>query len=177
MKTAELIRACADWREALEKTTDARLIAPTESGQWTLGQVYAHIIDATELMVVPQIEKCMSPDWRSTSKGKTLAGFGVFALGSIPPIRIRFRPSPDYAPKQPESREAIRVALDRMEARLLDLSARLVDIPADRRARHPLLGMLNAAEWLEFAQMHLRHHHRQRRRLERILDSRSPAAN
>ncbi|HVT05306.1 MAG TPA: DinB family protein [Thermoanaerobaculia bacterium] len=173
-KSAEGIRLLiASWRDALEQTSDLRLSAPTEPGQWTLGQVYAHIIEATDGLAIPQLEKCLSPDRESTTKGKTIPGIAVFALGAIPPIRIRFRPSPDYVPKQPANREAIRVSLDAMETRLLELVDRVEGAPTDRRARHPLLGMLNAAEWLQFAQMHLRHHLRQRRRLERILDAKA----
>lgn len=173
VKTEDGIRqVCALWRDALEQTSDDTLRAATAPGEWTLGQVYAHIVDATDGMVVPQIEKCLSVERTAAKKGKTLAGFFVFALGRIPPVRIRFQPIPGYAPKQPRDGASIRSSLDAMEARLLDLVARASSAPRDRRARHPLLGMLNAGEWLQFAQMHLHHHLRQRRRLEQLLKRR-----
>jgi hypothetical protein len=45
-----------------------------------------------------------------------------------------------------------------------------IDFSSGRgKAGHPGLGYFSAAEWLQFAEMHLRHHFRQKERLDVAL--------
>ena len=37
------------------------------------------------------------------------------------------------------------------------------------KAKHPGLNYLNASEWLQFADMHMRHHLRQKKRIDDFL--------
>ena len=39
------------------------------------------------------------------------------------------------------------------------------------KTQHPGLGYFNATEWLQFATMHLRHHFKQKKRIEEYFSS------
>jgi hypothetical protein len=41
--------------------------------------------------------------------------------------------------------------------------------PSTGKSRHPGLGYFNAGEWLRFIEMHMRHHLRQKERIDAFL--------
>ncbi|HEV9036934.1 MAG TPA: hypothetical protein VGQ51_09945 [Puia sp.] len=46
---------------------------------------------------------------------------------------------------------------------------RMIQGPATGKTRHPGLHYFNSLEWLQFAEMHMRHHFRQKKRIDACL--------
>jgi hypothetical protein len=159
------------YRQQLDRYNMDQLIRTPEEGEWSLGQMYVHLIQTTLRMQLRQIEACRES--RGTGDGtvgeKTEPGKAVFDLGAFPPIRIRVAASDAYTPRQPESKEQLVDGLNEVVRRMREIEPSLEEIPAENTAPHPRLGELNAKEWFALAEMHFRHHLRQKERLDALL--------
>jgi hypothetical protein len=145
---------------------------PSES-EWSLGQVYLHLINSALYMQLRNVEICRDQDPQTAGMGgeKTEAGEAVLSQGSFPAMRIQVPPSPQYTPQQPESKEQIINGLNDVLRRMKEIEPTLDDIPPLCTALHPRLGALNAKEWFALIEMHYRHHFLQKERLERFIHS------
>lgn len=70
----------------------------------------------------------------------------AFRVGSLPSDRIQVPPSPQYTPRQPESKEEIKAGMQDIIARMRFIAPTLDDIPLENTIEHPGLGYLNAKE-------------------------------
>jgi len=161
-KTARL------WLVALNDYTDERFARQPE-GQWSIGQVYYHLVTGTERFHLRACRKCLEHRAEIVEGGKTLPGKIVFLLGSFPPAKIRVPPSDDYTPKQPQSRAEMREGLLKLIETMRALAPQIDHAPPAQKCKHPALGMLNAEEWYGLIEMHFRHHLRQKKRLDKFL--------
>jgi hypothetical protein len=53
------------------------------------------------------------------------------------------------------------------------MNVTILKSPFHGKTKHPGLGFFNANEWLQFAEMHLRHHLKQKERIEEFLKIRN----
>lgn len=156
---------------ALDRFDLERLTRVTAEDDWSIGQMYMHLIQSALHMQLRNAELCGNPQEAAAAggEGKTEDGQAVFALGSFPPIRIRVPADKQVTPPQPESKRQIVEGFARVAERMRELEPTLDAIPPSRTVRHPRLGALNAKEWFCLVEMHFRHHLRQLERLEAQL--------
>ncbi|WP_019532801.1 DinB family protein [Paenibacillus ginsengihumi] len=155
---------------ALDRFDLEELTRVTAEDDWSIGQMYMHLIQSALYMQLRNAELCGNPQEAAAGgEGKTENGQAVFAAGSFPPIRIRVPADKQAAPPQPESKRQIVEGLHRVAERMRELEPTLDAIPPAQTVRHPALGALNAKEWFCLVDMHFRHHLRQLERLEAQL--------
>ncbi|RUT33491.1 DinB family protein [Paenibacillus zeisoli] len=156
--------------ENVERFSLQQLQQVPAEGEWSLGQMYMHLIGSALHMQLRNAERCLSGDGDEVEgPAKTEAGAKIFELGGFPPVRIQVPPSPQYTPAQPESKEQLTAGLHQAAAKMEELEARVKDSAEDHRALHPRLGALTATEWFALAEMHYRHHLLQEERLIQAL--------
>jgi hypothetical protein len=145
---------------------------PSEN-EWSLGQMYLHLIQAALFMQIRNIEECMRPsvDTASSVEEKTEAGKAVFEQGDFPPVRIHVPPSPQYTPSQPKDKEQIAEGLTAVQHRMKEIEPMLDKAPLMNTVLHPRFGALNAKEWFKLVEMHYRHHLQQKDRLKGYIES------
>lgn len=156
--------------QELNNITMEELSYQPSENDWSLGQMYMHLINSALYMQLQNIDHCMmrreaAPE---EAQGKTKDGIAVFERGSFPPIRIQVPASPAYTPKQPESKEQIIQGLHQVVSRMEEIEPQLADAPLQRTVAHPRFGFLNALEWFKLIEMHYRHHLLQLDRLKAI---------
>ncbi|WP_438434041.1 DinB family protein [Gorillibacterium sp. sgz500922] len=160
---------------------DQLLWKPAED-EWSLGQMYMHLIRSAQFMQLRNAALCLEPGGSPevAHTGKTKPGEVLFKTGSFPPERIRVAPSPQYTPPQPESKEQLVDGLRDTLRRMVEIEPRIASefdpvIQVRREAGkeivrntvlHPRFGGLNAWEWFRLVEMHYRHHLLQKRRLD-----------
>lgn len=146
---------------------------PSEN-EWSLGQMYLHLINTALYMQLRNAEQCMalSSDSGVATGEKTEAGKAVFDLGGFPPVRIQVQPSPMYTPQQPESKDQLVQGLTAVLSRMKEMEPTIDQAPMHNTVAHPRLGALNAKEWFELVEMHYRHHLLQEKRLRRGFENR-----
>jgi hypothetical protein len=154
------------YTQQLERYDMDQLTRTPEEGEWSLGQVYVHLIQTSLHMQLRQIEACRQS--RGAAGVKNEQGQAVFALGAFPPIRIRVI-SEAHTPSQPESKVQLAEGLKEVVRRMREIEPVLEQIPAEHTAPHPRLGELTAKEWFTLIAMHFRHHLRQKERLDALL--------
>ncbi|UQZ37424.1 hypothetical protein C2I18_07775 [Paenibacillus sp. PK3_47] len=162
---------CTHYARGLNSLTPEQL-KQREDGEWSLGQMYVHLIQSALHMHLRNAEGCLTGSGSGEpSAGKTPAGITAFAQGEFPPVRIRVPDSPQYTPAQPESKEELAEGLSRVSREMKNMAGRLLETKSSGVIVHPGFGELDAAEWYRLVEMHYRHHLRQEERLRANLQT------
>ncbi|MCF7756714.1 DinB family protein [Paenibacillus xylanexedens] len=138
--------------------------------EWSIGQMYVHLIQSALFLHLHNIEQCLSSGDSTLNSGeeKTELGRKVFELGQFPPVPIKVPASPQYTPQPPESMESLIDGLRMVVERMRSTAAVLHQASVNNKIRHPRLGALNAQEWFLLIEMHYRHHFLQ---LDRLISN------
>jgi hypothetical protein len=160
------------WITALQNYDFDALVAKPDPETWSLGQVFLHLISETNYYI-EQIEYCLIHH-ENASGQMTENGLLMFANNEFPDERIKNdAPSAQNIP-QPTSKSDLLEQMLSLKTQLNLLWDKIMDIKPLGKTRHPGLGYFNAQEWVQFAEMHLRHHLRQRKRIENTKASIKP---
>ena len=155
------------YREFLKTVNDDSFVATPLHGGWSFAEVYSHIISANFLSVVA-IEKCLNktveiktrkPNWRV----RLILFFGRFPPGRyiVPTV---------LAPSVKKiSAEDAKNNLIRLVKKIEEIDKGFAKYNPDYKAKHPVLGYLDAKAWLRFIYVHSKHHQRQVKRIERMF--------
>ena len=144
---------------------------PSEK-EWSIGQLYDHLINGTYAYHLKQIENCLHQKGGSETGEKKFKGKMLFFLKSFPNIRIKGISTALYEPEQPDSPVKVKDDLYKF-IKAMHQAAKNIDAlsPSKYKVLHPSLGMLTAEEWYMLIEMHFRHHLKQKSRLDEIVRS------
>ncbi|AHA09614.1 MULTISPECIES: DinB family protein [Bacillus] len=148
----------------LEKYSIEQFRMKPSSEEWSLGQMYNHLIAST-YMQLDAITKCKGETPSVTNK-KTDMGEKVYKLGAFPDIQIKVPNHPGYTPENPINKEEVQERFLKLITVVKDIEPTITSIRSACKVEHPGLGYLNAAEWFQLISMHFAHHLRQKERLE-----------
>lgn len=158
------------WIAALTTYSDAEFATKPTKEAWSIGQVYAHLASVTD--------KCLENALRcAENKGETgHSGFGpaFFSwMGAFPPVKMHIKKIPPglesvYAPAQPNKAEAEKLLLHALERMKSSISA-VQKADRNQRIAHWAGGWFNAQQWFHSCEMHLKHHFRQKKRIDKSL--------
>jgi hypothetical protein len=148
--------------KALDNYTLEQICRQPQPGRWSLGQMYRHIIDDTAWFV-QQMKACLATTHHINESMHEDAQ-AMFAANAFPDILIEGPATNTYIPQPPSKDELLQELLTiQNEVNSLDFSA------PSGKTLHPGLLYFNATEWLQFAEMHIRHHFRQKQRIDNYL--------
>ncbi len=162
-------KVVAEWRTALDDYTPEQFALKPSAEEWSIGQVYAHLLQTAHFMQLRNAGECLAGNGARSATGHNANGEGVFAANAFPPIQIKVPASPGYTPRQPEGIEGLREELDALTETMRSFAGRIAGFDPEVRLSHPGLGLLNAEEWYLMVEMHFRHHLHQKRRLDAWL--------
>ncbi|PEZ09303.1 hypothetical protein CN326_02945 [Bacillus sp. AFS018417] len=151
----------------LEKYPLELFIQKPSDEEWSLGQMYNHLILSAFHMQIAAIEKCANQT-AAIGGDKTDAGEKIYAMGAFPPIQIKVPDRPGYTPDNPTNKEDMKQSLLQLIEKMKEIGPKLSTIPGDFKVEHPRLGYLNATEWFQLIYMHFQHHLRQKERLDSL---------
>ncbi len=174
MKPKSSVKKCLDtisvWEQSLVGYSLKQLQDKPDKDCWSLGQVYLHLIDQTERYNMQQIEICLASN-RNAQKNKSVEGQKVFGHNAFPALKLK-GPSSNYNNlEQPIHIGSLRVAIIGLKKQITLLDKKISASKFQGKTKHPGFGYLNASEWLQFIEMHFRHHLRQKRRIDAYLKS------
>lgn len=138
--------------------------------EWSIGQMYVHLIQSALFMHLHNVEQCLSSkdSALNSDEEKTELGRQVFESGHFPPVPVKVPPSPQYTPQPPESMESLIDGLHMVVERMRSTEPLVYQASVNNKIRHPRLGALNAKEWFLLIEMHYRHHFLQ---LDRLISN------
>ncbi len=157
------------WINDLPGKTFEQLCVKPSSKSWSLGQVYVHLIENT-LYYLEQAKVCLATNDHASDEMSDHAK-EMFANNQFPDMLIE-GPAENATTPQPTSKEELLLGMQNLKSEANRL-ANLMSVSAFKgKTKHPGLLYFNASEWLQFGEMHMRHHLRQKKRIEEFLKSR-----
>jgi DinB superfamily len=159
-----------NWIKELEKYSFAQLLAKPSPISWSLGQLYMHLIGATGYFV-KQIKICTSNNDNINEEAFDNAKI-MFRNDDFPDALLEGPPSNAKTP-QPLSKEQLVTELTHLKNEIKNAEALISASQFKGKTKHFGLGYFTANEWLQFAEMHFRHHLRQKKRLDDFLKENS----
>lgn len=159
------------WLAALDTYTIEELLKKPSEESWSIGQVYIHIATANKHFLGKNAYSLANGEDVTIGKGKTKWGRMVFLFNMFPPMRVKMpkKQTGGTEPIQPESKEQIERKIRENLAFFKEIEELVAAAPKDRTKKYPFLGYLNAAEWYTIAGLHMKHHLRQKRKLDKFL--------
>jgi len=154
-----------DWISSLDQYSFNELLRKPDPGSWSIGQVYMHLVNETRYYI-SRVEDCLATNDHATEKMKE-AGVTMLSNNAFPDARIKGEPDSIAKIQQPLSQSKLRQEMLALKTAMNDLWKRMLKQPTAGKTMHPGLGYFNAMEWFQFAEMHLRHHFRQKNRIEK----------
>jgi DinB superfamily len=154
------------WIKELEQYDFVRLCAKPSPKRWSPGQVYMHLIGQTNYFI-EQIKVCVSNNDNIMEEASPAAKT-MFANNDFPDAVIEGPPDNANTP-QPGSKEDLVIRLMNLKAEINNVAILISNSPYKGKTKHPGLNYFDANEWLQFAEMHFRHHLRQKKRIDDFL--------
>ncbi len=148
------------WITGLSQYNFVQLCLKPSPESWSIGQLYIHLINDTNFYI-EQIKNCIAASGKQVNSEAKPAAKAMFKNNHFPDERIQGSPENASLP-QPLSKEALLKGLQAIRAELESLSHIIEKNKPVGKTMHPGLGYFTAAEWLQFAEMHFRHHIKQK---------------
>ena len=162
----ELEDALMAWKDVLATYNETMLLQKPAANSWSMGQLYMHLVAETSFYLT-QVEACLrSP--QNSERQPTAEGKAMLAANSFPDVRIEGPPT-NALVQQPADKAQVIAGFDDLLNTLRMVNAQAANSSVSGKTAHPGLGYLTAAEWAQFAAMHLRHHLRQKARIDSFL--------
>ena len=155
------------WQNALEGYDYQQLTAKLSTTTWSIGQVYMHLLEDTSYYL-EQIHVCVANNDHATEVA-TIEGRVMLSNSDFPNEILEGAPSNAFVP-QPESKEQLMTDLSNLKSHMNLAAIKISESPFCGKTQHPGLGYFSAHEWVQFADMHFRHHLRQKKRIDDFLE-------
>jgi hypothetical protein len=155
------------WIDYLDDYSLEMLRQRPQADAWSLGQVYVHIIEDTTFYL-EQMKAALASNNLHAEKAMHTRASALFENNGLPDMALE-NPFNDINLRQPESKDELSESLTSIKDEVNRLLA-TVDLSAAKgKTEHPGFAFFDTWEWLQFAEMHMRHHVRQKKRIDERL--------
>lgn len=155
------------WIDSLDDYSLEMLQQRPAVDSWSLGQVYIHIIEDTTFYL-DQMKAALASDNLHAEKSMHARAKAIFENGGLPDMALE-NPFNDINLRQPASKGELLQSLTSIKENVNELLASVDLSKAKGKTEHPGFAFFDTWEWLQFAEMHMRHHIRQKRRIDERL--------
>ncbi len=155
------------WIDQLEDYSLDMLQQRPAVDSWSLGQVYVHIIEDTTFYV-EQMKAALASDDLHAEKSMHTRAKAMFENGGMPDMALE-NPFNDINLRQPESKHELLQSMTFIKEEVNRLFATGDLSSANGKTEHPGFAFFDTWEWLQFAEMHMRHHLRQKKRIDESI--------
>jgi hypothetical protein len=154
------------WIKSVDQYNFIQLCTKPSPASWSLGQVCMHLMDNTDFYI-EQIHICLSND-DNLLEEMSVNAKTMFHNNDFPDAVLEGPPENLLTP-QPDSREQLMDYLIKLKEEITTIGILISTSQFRGKTKHPGLNYFNAHEWFQFAEMHFRHHLRQKKRIEEFL--------
>ncbi len=152
------------YRTQLTHFTDAQFQLTPPIGGWSYSEVYAHIFDAS-ILSLQSMEKCL--EGLGKNRPTVFAVKIILWWGMLPP-GVKYKVPPVLADRvKLISKTEAEMMIARFSEQLDEDYKKMSRARIDLKTAHPVMGFLNAKQWLRFIEIHLNHHLKQLKRIEK----------
>ena len=156
------------WLNELNSFTLNQLLQKPDKTSWSLGQLYNHIINETN-WYNGQIQIALTDDQNSNIAASESTRV-LKERGSFEDKLFKGDPLITETIEQPKSIENIKSELEQLKTRTNELYTKMIEASTYGKSEHPGMGFMDCFEWLRYSEMHMRHHLKQKARIENFLN-------
>jgi len=151
------------YRDMLNSIAEEDFQLTPPIGGWSYSEVYSHIFDASLLAMQP-MEDCITGTGQE--RKTAFAVKVILFIGSLPPGKFKV-PEKLVSRVKKISKAEAEAFINEFLLRLQKDEAHIGNASDLIKNKHPRLGYLNAVQWLRFIEIHLKHHLKQLKRIEK----------
>lgn len=158
-----ILKKVAAYQQMLHQFDPANFQVEPPIGGWSYSEVYAHIFDSSLICLIA-MNNCIKGDGKEKSTHiivKAILFFGMFPPGrkyNVPEkLALRVKKIGFAAAQQ---------FITDFELQLAQIYPKVKNADPKIKVKHPVIGYLNAKQWLQFIEIHLNHHLKQLKRIE-----------
>ena len=148
-----------EWIGFVDEYTLEALCCKPNIGAWSLGQVYVHLINDTAFFVEQMNAALLTVD--NSEKEMHPFAKAMFANNSFPADKLK-NPANSLDLRQPASKQELLQGLLAIKDKVNGLYFTFDIAGSIGKTGHPGFHFFTALEWLQYAEMHMRHHLRQK---------------
>ncbi|WP_343509775.1 hypothetical protein [Algoriphagus sp. SE2] len=157
------------WIEELTRFNIGQLQTKPDDRSWSLGQLYQHLIEETswyndQILMTLGNEKNIEKETSDSAKI-------LLDRGSFENKRFQGDPLISENIKQPTNKAQLKSELERLKKNTNVIWVKMTGTSKYGKSEHPGIGFLNCFEWIQYSEMHMRHHLKQKKRIEKFLES------
>jgi len=158
------------WIADFKAYSEERLYHKPSENEWSLAELYDHVMRVARTYQIPNFYKCVHQTPES-GPPKNAKGYLIFNLNILPYRKIRMQSFPqnivtDFTPKIRKRMELL-ADFENFRKEVIQLNEELKTVDGTTKHRHPFFGVINARDWFALIAIHMRHHHPQKKRLEK----------
>ncbi len=162
------------WLAELEKYNEEPFKRKPNDTSWSLGELYNHLYVST-LFYLKNIDNCIEKKESKVGGRKNIAGTITFFQNSFMPFKYKLGVNEKYPPEMPKDIMAIKDKLIKLMKLMYFAGEKIEKLSKEdlkHKTKNPGFGFLNASEWYRLAEIHFRHHMRQKNKLETFISKR-----
>ena len=163
MQVSDFNRTIDVWIASLDDYTVEQLLFKPSRHSWSHGQLMNHLIESTAFYL-SNIKICISSNDNEHEK-KLPSAENIFSNNQLPNMDIKGPASNDSTP-QPDDVESVIREMIALKNEINLLQEEFSSRQFSGKTKHPGLGFFDANEWLQFAEIHLRHHFKHKDKFE-----------
>lgn len=153
-----ILNISASYENTLKAIDESAFQLTPPIGGWSYSEVYCHIFDSS-LLSVEAINNCIKGEGQVRPTAFLVKV--ILFIGMLPPGRKYKVPSKIAGRVKKIDIAAAHRFINDFNSQLIATKDRLKKADPKIKAKHPVLGYLNAAQWLKFTEIHLKHHLKQ----------------
>jgi hypothetical protein len=168
MQTAKILHSISKIVDAykikLVSVTDEEFMLTPSIGGWSYSEVYTHIFDSSLLSLIA-VQNCIKG--KGKNEKTNFDAKAILFFGMLPPGKRYKVPTRLIDRAKKIDLITAKQFIDNFELQLEKTGSQLEKANTSIKVAHPRLGFLNAKQWLRFIEIHLHHHLKQLRRIEK----------
>lgn len=169
MQMEDLNKTLDFWIGELDQYDFETLCVKPSENSWSLGQVYMHLIENGRFYI-EEISQCLAGNQYVDNEPSDIAK-QMFTKNELPDEMIE-GPEENKQTPQPPDKQYLEESMLGFKREINALAERVSTTAFAGKTKHPGLLYFGAKDWLQFADMHFRHHMRQKKRIDAYLRSR-----
>lgn len=150
-----------NWIDTIDNLSEKEMTWKPSAAQWSISQVIVHILEESAFYLSQG--KLADEDLIHSEESMSESGAAMFEENAFPNVQIPGDPGSTDQPDSSFSKDQLREKMEMLKSDLLQLIHESLNRTG--KSGHPGLGYFTAAQWAQFAEMHMRHHFRQRDRI------------
>ena len=164
----ELFNQAIDlWISELNKFSHDQLLLKPDTNSWSMGQLYMHILNDTN-WYINQMNLSIE-DTQNCHREMNEEGKALFERSSFEDKKIAGDPILSAQIKQPQSIDSLIKDYTILKDEMNLVWKKMYEASSHGKSEHPGLGYFTGHQWLRFAEMHMRHHLKQKDNIENFL--------